>query len=86
MTANTYTTKWTHKTRELRSTTETWKGRQKVQEGRARQTHRIGDRVRSNRFGRGVVQGINPNGTLIVRFAGRQKSREVFPTLLEEVG
>ena len=44
---------------------------------------RLGDRVRNSNHGNGVVRAFNPNGSLVVRFEGQNKSKSVFPTFLE---
>jgi hypothetical protein len=45
---------------------------------------RVGDRVQSPNYGKGVVRAYNPNGALIVRFDGQKKSQSVFPTFLDQ--
>lgn len=46
--------------------------------------YRIGDRVQSGSFGKGVVRAYNPDGTVTVRFDGQIKSRSIFPSFLEK--
>ena len=50
-----------------------------------RQQIRIGDSVRSPRFGRGTVRGFGPDGALIVQFSARNQVRSVYPTLVERM-
>jgi hypothetical protein len=45
---------------------------------------KLGDRVRSGRFGSGSVRAFNPDGSVIVRFDGCRKSRRIFPSLLQK--
>jgi hypothetical protein len=45
----------------------------------------LGEAVYHGGFGRGLVVSLTPDGRLMIKFDGRDKSQPIFPSLLERV-